>query len=264
MAEATGAPDTHSRLRIAALADVHYARQSQALLVPLLDQIGQEADVMLLCGDLTHHGLAEEAVALTKDLSHVSVPMVAVLGNHDHHADQQDEIRRVLTDARVHVLDGDAVEIRGVGFAGVKGFIGGFGRYILEPWGEAMLRQLVREAVEESLRLESALARIHAATRVAVLHYAPIGETVRGEPAEIQPFLGSSRLEEPLNRFQVAAAFHGHAHHGTPEGRTSAGIPVYNVSMPLLKRSFPDRPPFRLIEIEVVQPAVAPSPDGAP
>lgn len=240
-----------STLRIAALADLHYARQSQASLVPLLDQIGQEADVLLLCGDLTHHGLVEEAVALNKDLVTLHIPVIAVLGNHDHHSDQQDEIRRVLGDARVHVLDGDAVEIKGVGFAGVKGFVGGFGRYILEPWGEGRLRQLVREAVEESLRLESALARVHSATRVAVLHYAPIGETVAGEPPEIQPFLGTSRLEEPLNRFQVAAAFHGHAHHGAPEGRTSGGVPVYNVSMPLLRRAFPDRPPFRVVQIPV-------------
>jgi len=254
--------DTRSRLRIAALADVHYARQPQASLVPLLDQIAQEADVMLLCGDLTHYGLVEEALALTKDLAHVAVPVVAVLGNHDYHSDHQDEIRRVLTDARVHVLDGDAVEIKGVGFAGVKGFIGGFGRFILEPWGESQLRSLVRDAVEESLRLESALARLHAATRVAVLHYAPIGDTVRGEPPEIQPFLGSSRLEEPLNRFQVAAAFHGHAHHGAPEGRTSAGVAVYNVSMPLLRRVFPDRPPYRVVEVEVLQPEAAPSSDG--
>jgi Icc-related predicted phosphoesterase len=257
-----GSPDTNHRLRIAALADLHFARQPQASLVPLLEQIAREADVLLLCGDLTHHGLAEEAIALTKELTNVGVPMIAVLGNHDFHSDQQDEIRRVLTDVRVHVLDGDAVEIKGVGFAGVKGFMGGFGRWTLEPWGESQLRQLVRDAVEESLRLESALARLHAATRVAVLHYAPIGDTVRGEPPEIQPFLGSSRLEEPLNRFQVAAAFHGHAHHGSPEGRTSAGVPVYNVSMPLLRRAFPDRPPFRVVEIAVQEPAA--TRDGKP
>jgi Icc-related predicted phosphoesterase len=261
--DSTGSNETRSRLRIAAMADVHYARQPQASLVPLFDQLEQEADVMLLCGDLTHHGLVEEALALTKDLAHVPVPVIAVLGNHDHHSDQQGEIRRVLTDSRVHVLDGDAIEIKGVGFAGVKGFIGGFGRWTLEPWGETQLRQLVRDAVEESLRLESALARLHARTRVAILHYAPIGDTVRGEPAEIQPFLGSSRLEEPLNRFQVAAAFHGHAHHGSLEGRTSAGVPVYNVSMPLLKRTFPDRPPYRVVEVDVLQPAPAPLTDGA-
>jgi Icc-related predicted phosphoesterase len=251
-----------SRLRVAAVADLHYARQSQASLVPLLEQIGQEADVLLLCGDLTHHGLVEEATALARELTTLRIPCLAVLGNHDHHSDQQGEICRVMADARVRVLDGDAVEIRGVGFAGVKGFIGGFGRYVLEPWGEGQLRQLVREAVEESLKLESALARVHATTRIALLHYAPIGETVQGEPPEIQAFLGSSRLEEPLNRFQVAAAFHGHAHHGAPEGRTSAGIPVYNVSMPLMRRIFPERAPFRVIELEVAVPEPA-APDGA-
>jgi len=155
----------------------------------------------------------------------------------------------VLTDSRVHVLDGDAIEIKGVGFAGVKGFIGGFGRWTLEPWGETQLRQLVRDAVEESLRLESALARLHARTRVAILHYAPIGDTVRGEPAEIQPFLGSSRLEEPLNRYPVTLVLHGHAHRGQLQGATKSGAPVYNVSMPLLTRTFTDKPPFRVFEV---------------
>jgi Icc-related predicted phosphoesterase len=157
----------------------------------------------------------------------------------------------VLKDSPVRVLDGDAVEIGGVGFAGVKGFATGFGRRVLEPWGEAIVKQFVREAVEEALKLGSALAQIRTEQRVALLHYAPIVETVEGEPPEIHPFLGSSRLEEPLNRFGVSAAFHGHAHHGRPEGRTSAGIPVYNVSLPLLRRTQPDAPPARIVELDV-------------
>jgi Icc-related predicted phosphoesterase len=210
--------------------------------------------VALLCGDLTHHGLVEEAVALARDIATLRIPILAVLGNHDHHSDQQDEIKRVLADSAIRLLDGDAVDVRGVGFAGVKGFASGFGRRILEPWGEALIKQFVHEAVEESLKLESALARLRSQRRVALLHYAPIEETVRGEPLEIYPFLGSSRLEEPLNRFQVAAAFHGHAHHGAPEGRTSGGVPVYNVSMPLLRQTYPDRPPYRVIEVEIGDP----------
>ena len=140
------------------------------------------------------------------------------------------------------MLDGDAVEIKGVGFAGVKGFCGGFGRRALEPWGEPAIKSFVREALDEALKLESALARLRGSARIALLHYAPIQATVEGEPPEIFPFLGSSRLEEPINRYEVDAVVHGHAHHGTPEGRTSANIPVYNVSMPLLKRHYPGSP----------------------
>jgi Icc-related predicted phosphoesterase len=146
-------------------------------------------------------------------------------------------------------MEGDGVEVAGVGFAGVKGFCGGFGQRTLEPWGEAIVKQFVREAMEETLKLETALAKLRTRQKVAVLHYAPIAETVVGEPSEIYPFLGSSRLEEPLNRYGVAAVFHGHAHRGSLEGRTTAGAPVYNVALPLLKRSFPDRPPVRFVEI---------------
>jgi Icc-related predicted phosphoesterase len=246
-------------IRIGAVADLHYSLQSQASFVPMLEQLGSEADVLLLCGDLTHHGLVEEAAALVKEMGAVRMPVLAVLGNHDHHSDQQDAIKRLLIDSSIHLLDGDAVEVKGIGFAGVKGFATGFGRYILEPWGEAIVKQFVREAVEESLRLESALASLRVPQRIALLHYAPIAGTVIGEPLEIYPFLGSSRLEE-LNRFQVAAAFHGHAHHGSPEGTTSTGVPVYNVSIPLLRRVQPERPPYRIVEIEASSPV--PTPPG--
>jgi Icc-related predicted phosphoesterase len=136
-----------------------------------------------------------------------------------------------------------------VGFAGVKGFAGGFGRGALGPWGEPVIKQFVQEALNEALKLESALARLKTAHRIAVLHYAPVRDTVEGEPVEILPWLGSSRLEEPLGRFEVSAVVHGHAHKGTPEGRTATGIPVYNVAIQLLKERFPDRPSFRLIEV---------------
>jgi Icc-related predicted phosphoesterase len=145
----------------------------------------------------------------------------------------------------------------------VKGFAGGFGDRALQSWGEPVLKQFVREAVEESLKLEGALARIRAPRRIAVLHYSPIRATVDPEPAEVIPFLGSSRLEEPINRYGVAVAVHGHAHHGAPEGHTSTGIPVYNVSVPVLKSTFPDRPPFRLLEIPVTQEAAVPVTAGA-
>jgi Icc-related predicted phosphoesterase len=247
-------PDSVSRLRIAAVADLHYTDNSKASLVPIVERVPLEADVLLLCGDLTHNGHVEEAVALAKELNSVRIPILAVLGNHDFHSDQQDEIKRALKGSVIQVLDGDAVEIKGVGFAGVKGFATGFGRRVLEPWGESIVKQFVREAVEEALKLESALARLRSQTLVALLHYAPIVDTVEGEPLEIRPFLGSSRLEEPLNRYQVRAAFHGHAHHGRPEGRTSAGVPVYNVSLPLL-RSLPEPLSFRVLELDVAGPS---------
>lgn len=236
-------------LRIAAVADVHFTRTSQGTLQTLFATLAESADVLLLCGDLTHHGLPEEAAALAKELSFLRIPILSVLGNHDCHADQQEDIHRIMIDAGVHALDGDAVEIGGVGFAGVKGFASGFGRRVLEPWGESIVKQFVHEAVNEALKLESALARLSTSQRVAVLHYAPISETVEGEPLEIYPFLGSSRLEDPINRFKVAAAFHGHAHHGRAEGKTSTGIPVYNVSMPLMRSISPDGPPYRIVTL---------------
>jgi Icc-related predicted phosphoesterase len=237
-------------VRIAAVGDVHYAKTSQGMLQPLFNQITEHADVLVLAGDLTDYGLAEEARVLARDLTAaVKIPIVAVLGNHDYESDQAEEITHVLSEAGVHMLDGDAIEVQGVGFAGVKGFAGGFGRGTLGPWGERAVKQFVQEAINEALKLESALARLKTAHRIAVLHYAPIAGTVQGEPVEIFPWLGSSRLEEPLTRFQVSAVVHGHAHKGSPVGQTTTGIPVYNVSLPLLRSSYPDQPAFRIIEV---------------
>ncbi len=237
-------------IRIAAVADVHYGKSSQGALTSLFAQINRRADILVIPGDLTDYGTAEEARILARDLtSAVNIPIVAVLGNHDFEAGEPQEVSRILTEAGVHMLDGDSVEIQGLGFAGVKGFAGGFGRGALGPWGEPVIKQFVQEAVNESLKLESALARLTTRHRFAVLHYSPIRETVEGEPVEIWPWLGCSRLEEPLTRFEVTAAFHGHAHKGTPEGHTSTGIPVYNVSMHVLEASYPGKPPFRIIEV---------------
>ena len=237
-------------VRIAAVSDVHYGKHSQGLLQPLFAQIAERADVLVLPGDLTDYGLAEEARVLARDLtSSVKIPIVAVLGNHDFESDQADEITRILSDGGVHMLDGDAVEVQGVGFAGVKGFAGGFGRGTLGPWGERAIKQFVQESVNEALKLESALARLKTAHRIAVLHYAPVQSTVEGEPEEIFPWLGSSRLEEPLTRYQVSAVVHGHAHKGTAVGHTTTGIPVYNVSLPVLRATYPDQPAFRIIEV---------------
>jgi Icc-related predicted phosphoesterase len=172
-----------------------------------------------------------------------------VLGNHDYETGHEQDVINILTEAGAVVMDGDAVVIQGVGFVGIKGFAGGFGRRMLEPWGEPVIKQFVQDAVNESLKLDSALAKLRVAARVVLMHYAPVEATVAGEPAEVYPFLGCGRLEEPLNRHGVTAVFHGHAHYGTLEGKTREGIPVYNVAAPLLRRLRPDEPPFRIVSV---------------
>ncbi|MFN8634882.1 MAG: metallophosphoesterase [Chloroflexota bacterium] len=248
-------------VRLAAVGDVHCTKQSQGALQPIFAAVAEQADVLVLCGDLCDYGLTEEAQILVRELSGIRIPVVAVLGNHDFESSQQDAVKQILCDGGVQVLDGDACEIEGVGFAGVKGFGGGFGARALGPWGENAIKAFVHEAIDEALKLEAAIARLRVEHKVVLLHYAPIQTTCEGEPPEIMPFLGSSRLEEPINRFPVSAVFHGHAHHGSPEGRTQAGIPVYNVSAPLLRHHFPGRPPFRVIEIPLagVAPAATPT-----
>jgi Icc-related predicted phosphoesterase len=237
-------------VRVAAVGDIHCGKNSRGVVRPIFEGVDAIADVLVLCGDLTDYGLPEEAHLLVEELSLATkLPIVAVLGNHDFESDRQDEVRQILVDAGVIVLDGDAVEVRGIGMAGVRGFAGGFGRGTLGAWGERAVKAFVQEAVDEALKLESALARLRTQSRVAVLHYAPIRATVENEPPEIFPFLGCGRLEDPLNRYPVTAVVHGHAHNGSPQGHTSAGVPVYNVALPLLRRLFPDKPPLLVLEL---------------
>jgi Icc-related predicted phosphoesterase len=236
-------------MRIAATGDLHFGKASAGLIQSILSQITTDADVLLLAGDLTDYGTVDEARALAKELAAaVRIPIVAVLGNHDFEAGAEKEIHQILVDQGVCVLDGDTCEVEGVGFAGVKGFAGGFGRRALGPWGESIVKQFVHEAVNETLKLESALARLRTEKKIVLLHYAPIEGTVEGEPREIYPYLGCSRLEEPLGRYGVTAVIHGHAHNGALEGRTSTNIPVYNVAYPLMRKTSPERP-FRILEI---------------
>ena len=239
--------------RLAALGDLHCTEDSAGQLQPMFSQIAEAADILCLCGDLTDHGFPAQAQVLAKELSTSAhkIPTVAVLGNHDYESGHASEVRQILHDTGVTVLDGEAVQIRGVGIAGAKGFGGGFGRGTLSAFGEPAVKAFVHEAIEEALKLETALQRLRTNNRIALLHYAPIRGTVEGEPPEIFCFLGCSRLEEPLNRFQVTAALHGHAHRGAAEGKTSAGVPVYNVSLPLMRRTYPTRPPFRLLTLQV-------------
>ena len=238
-------------VRVAALADLHCTKTSHGAFQPLFAQISEAAEVLLIAGDLTDYGLPDEARVLARELSALRIPGAAVLGNHDVESAKADEIKSILVDAGLVVLDGDACELHGIGVAGVKGFGGGFGKRALGPWGEATIKQFVREAVDEALKLETALARLRSGAIVALLHYSPIQDTVDGEPPEIYPFLGSSRLEEPISRYPVTLVLHGHAHRGQLEGRTKSGAPVYNVSMPLLTRTMADRPPFRIFHVDV-------------
>lgn len=245
-------------LRIAAVADIHVKKSSAGMLQPLFAHASEVADVLVLAGDLTDYGTAEEARVLAREISSaLRIPVVAVLGNHDVESDMEKEVVQILADVGVVTLDGDTFELHGVGFAGVKGFAGGFGRRALGAWGEKMIKNFVHETVEEALKLESALARLRTPQKIAVLHYSPIQATVNGEPPEIIAFLGSSRLEDPLDRYRVNAVFHGHAHRGSPEGTTKSGIPVYNVAMPLLASVNPDDPPLKVIEVPIAEPAPA-------
>ena len=197
--------------------------------------------MLVLAGDLTDTGHLNEAEILKEELKACSIPIVAVLGNHDFERDQQKTIKKMLESDQVHILDGEAVVINNIGFAGIKGFGGGFGRYMLSMLGEQMFQSVVQEAVDEALKLDRALAHLESnydegMKKIVVMHYAPIKETIEGEPHEIWPFMGSSRLVEPINRREVAAVFHGHAHVGTLEGQTSAGVKVYNVAKPILQK----------------------------
>ena len=246
-------------VKIAAVGDVHCGRNTQGELRPLFERAANEADILLLLGDLTNYGTPEEFETLLTELEPArKMRILAVLGNHDFESGHEVEGREILERAGVTVLDGESVEVCGIGFAGTKGFVGGFGRRELTPWGESSLKQLVQETIQEALKLESALSRLRTEQRIVLLHYSPIQATIQGEPLEIAPFLGSSRLEEPIDRYRASVVFHGHAHHGSLEGRTKGNVPVFNVALPLLQRSWPDAPAFRLWEVDPAATAAGP------
>lgn len=223
------------QVRVAAVGDLHVGEGGRGELLDVLSGVNRNADYLALCGDLTATGKPEQMRVLVEELRGVEIPVVAVLGNHDHEASCEEELRAILKDGGVHVLDGEGIVLDGIGFAGTKGFVGGFGRRSLAPFGEKVLKQFVQHSIEEVLRLENAMRNIRSDLKVAVLHYSPVADTVRGEPEEIYPFLGSSRFLAPLETYGASVIFHGHAHRGTLEGATPAGIPVYNVALPLLR-----------------------------
>ncbi len=233
--------DEKSTVTIAAVGDIHVREGDKGKWVDCFKEISRRADILIICGDLTDTGDENEAHILTDELKSCNIPVVAVLGNHDCEKGREKLIRQIMQQANVHMLDGEAIVLSGVGFAGVKGFGGGFDGRMLSMFGETAMKAFVQEAVNEALNLDRALARLdqehQGIKKIAVLHYAPIKATVIGEPEEIFPFLGSSRLAEPLKRREVVAAFHGHAHVGTLEGATADGIPVFNVAKPILSKA---------------------------
>jgi Icc-related predicted phosphoesterase len=226
-----------SEVRIAAVGDFHCGEEDAGKYRPHFARVNEEADVLVLAGDLTRWGTPEEMHVAVGELTDVEIPIVAVLGNHDYESDRAAECAAILRERGVHLLDGDSYVLNErVGFAGVKGFMGGFGPRTLTAFGEAAIKEFVGHSLEEVSKLELALRKLSTEVRVAVLHYAPVEDTVRGEPEQIFAFLGNDRLAEPLDRYGATVAFHGHAHIGAFEGRTPGGVPVFNVSHALLRR----------------------------
>ena len=224
-------------VRIAAVGDFHSGEASKGAYREQFSQVNDEADILLLAGDLTNWGTAAEMKVAMSELKDVDIPIAAVLGNHDHESGEIGPACEILRDRGIHLLDGDTFELNDqVGIAGVKGYMGGFGRRALTSFGEQLTKNFVAASMEEVHKLELALRRLSTPIRIALLHYAPVVDTVVGEPEEIYPFLGTDRLAEPLDRYEVAVAFHGHAHNGSFEGRTPGGVPVFNVSHHLVQR----------------------------
>jgi Icc-related predicted phosphoesterase len=229
-------PGTDGKLRVAAIGDLHVMEDSIAPYRELFAEISNEAEVLVLCGDLTNFGKTKEAEILAEDIRACAIPVIGVLGNHDYECGQPENVTAILQSVGMKVLDEQAVEIEGVGFAGVKGFMGGYGRGELAPFGEPIAKAFVQEALDEARKLENQLRTLRTERSVAVLHYSPITDTIEGEPEAIFQYLGSQRLCDPIDRFEhVKAVVHGHAHHGTFEGKTPLGKPVYNVAQFVLK-----------------------------
>jgi Icc-related predicted phosphoesterase len=228
------------KTKIAAMADIHTKITDKGILRNAFEEINENADVLVICGDLTDTGDEEEAQILGEGLEVLRIPVIGVLGNHDYEKGRQKVIKQILSEHKMTILDGESIVVQDVAFAGVKGFGGGFEHYMLSLFGEDMMKQFVHEAVNESLQLDRALTRLEQECpdlpKVVLMHYAPIKDTIIGEPEQLFPFLGSSHLAEPLTRRQVSLAFHGHAHAGTHKGQTTSKIPIYNVALPVLRK----------------------------
>ena len=238
-----------TKLRVAAVGDLHVGEASDKPYRDLFETVHEDADVLCLCGDMVNFGKTREVEILIEDLKTCRIPMVGVMGNHEHECGQPDHVMEMLCDAGVRMIGaGRSYEIEGVGFAGGKGFVGGFGRYMLSAFGESSIKSFVQEAIEDANQIETSIRSLRTERSVVLLHYAPIVDTVMGEPPEIHAFLGSSRLAETIDRYEnVKLVVHGHAHRGAPEGTTHRGVPVSNVALPVLK-TLGDTP-YRVFEV---------------
>ena len=235
-------------MRIAAIADLHFSPQSYDRIREAMQRVRDDADILVIAGDLTNYGKPEEMESLLNAMVRLRIPIVAVLGNHDYESGKQDELMKMMAAEGIKILDGTGYERDGVGFAGTKGFLGGFGRGVLTAFGEPEVKTFVQASLDETMKLERALTQLRAEKRVVVIHYSPIAETVKGEPEVIYPYLGSSRLAEVIDRHGARLVIHGHAHHGSPEGKTTAGIPVYNVALPINQQQNPPQV-YRVFEV---------------
>jgi Icc-related predicted phosphoesterase len=235
-------------MRIAATADLHFTPERYTPLRDQMNHVRDEADVLVIAGDLTNFGQPEEMEPLVNALVRLRVPVIVVLGNHDFENGKEVELVRMMTAEGIKVLDGSAYERDGVGFAGTKGFVGGFGRGMLTAFGEPEIKTFVRAGIDEAVKLERAMSLLRTQKRVVVLHYSPILGTVEGETPEIYPFMGTSRLAEVVDRHGADFVVHGHAHHGKLDGKTTAGVPVHNVAITLLQAQTPPAV-YRIFEI---------------
>jgi uncharacterized protein len=230
----------------ACIGDIHAREDKPGSVREMFEHVSEQARALVLCGDLTDNGTPRQAELLADEMRSCTVPIIGVLGNHDYESGHAEVVKETLNQAGVRILDGQCCEIEGVSFVGVKGFGGGFGRRMLGSFGEPAIKTFVAEAVNEAMKLENALRDAKNKLSVVVLHYTPIAETAEGEPPELYPFLGCSRLAETIDRYSVAAVVHGHAHRGKYQGRTPGGAPVYNVALSVTK---PSGQPYALISI---------------
>ncbi|WCN80471.1 metallophosphoesterase family protein [Micromonospora sp. LH3U1] len=229
-------------IRIAAVGDVHLDQDVVGRFRPALEELPDCADVLLLAGDLTRHGTEAEARCVAEEFGGLAVPVVTVLGNHDHQCDQVPQVVKVLEDAGITVLEGNGVVLDcaggRLGIAGVKGFGGGFAGRCASDFGEPEMKSFVRTTTDSADRLGAALRSLDCDMLVALTHYAPVPDTLVGEPLEIYPFLGSYQLGQAIDSAPTALALHGHAHAGTERGTTPGGVRVRNVAHPVIKQAY--------------------------
>lgn len=238
------------KIKVAAVGDIHVKEHFSGEYRDMFAEISEKADVLVLCGDLTDLGQSNEAELLAEDLKACTIPVVGVLGNHDYQSDQPQKVREILEQhSNVCILDQEPIVQHDVGFAGVKGFVGGFGAHALGAFGEPELKKLVLERDNQAFALENQLKQlVHLERKVVLMHYSPIRETVADEADDIMPFLGSTRYAQVIDQYGADVVFHGHANLGPHAGKTQRGIPVFNVALPLLQNLTP-KMQYKLYEV---------------